>query len=71
MFEALKKIMAASEELGTVEDISVLNFPVSCPKGGRHTGKMVVISGKIEDDLKFYLEFHVNETAVMAEEDEE
>lgn len=70
MFEALKKIMAAAEELGTVEDVSVLDWPVRCPAGGTHKGKMIIITGKIDEELKFRLELQVAEQVVTEEQED-
>lgn len=54
MFEALKKIMAAAEELGPAHDMTVVDWS-GC------NGKMVIIEGITGDGLDYSMEVHLKQ----------
>ena len=54
MFEALKKIIAAAEELGPAHDMTVIDW-----SGTR--GKMVFVEGITSDGLDYSMEVHLKQ----------
>ena len=52
MFEALKKIIAAAEELGPAHDLTVIDWSGA-------NGKMVVVEGVTEEGLEYSMEVHL------------
>ena len=63
MFEALKKIIAAAEELGPAHDMTVIDWSGT-------NGKMVIIEGETTDGLDYSMEVHLKRPDREEEADE-
>ena len=62
MIEAIKKFLAAAEELGKVTDIDIIDYGNNC--------KLALVVGTTEDGLPFELKLEINSEKEEQEVDE-